>query len=127
MAPPRKKSTELSIPGRDYKVRLPEDVADRIAKKAATEQRPQNRIIINELASVPYLEQRSTFEELIQDMKITLARHGAAIVWHDLSTELLAAVDALLAAEGGEERAAKERLRVIRTAMVLHQRSTRQS
>jgi hypothetical protein len=86
---------------------------------------PLNRAIINLLASIPTLEAVEELANQVEDMKITLARHGAAIVWHDLSGELLAAVDALLAAEGGEERAAKERLRVVRTAMQFHQRSTR--
>ena len=50
MAPPRKKPP---VPGqeREHKIRLPEDIAQRIEAKAKHEQRPQNRIIINELVA----------------------------------------------------------------------------
>jgi hypothetical protein len=126
MAPPR---TKQLAPGEAHqlliKLRLPVDVRNMIDAMAAANGWTLQRTIVNLLGSVSHLKQVSTLAEQIEDMKITLARHGAAIVWHDLSGELLEAVDALLAADGGEERAAKERLRVVRTAMQIHQRSTR--
>ena len=41
MAPPRKKQP-IPGQGREYKIRLPEDVAQRIEAKAKVEGRPQN-------------------------------------------------------------------------------------
>jgi hypothetical protein len=122
MARKRKRAAAFER-AREFKLRIPEDVAKRIEKKALAEGRPQNRVIINELAAIPYLETLKSFAEQVEDMKVVIARHGAAIAWHDLSGELVGAVDALLGAEGGEERAAKERLRVVRSAMQLHERS----
>ena len=123
MAPRKKKTPAPLRPGREYKLRLPEDVAERIEKKAAAEQRPQNRVIINELASVPYLEQFRNLAEQITNMEIILARHGARITWHDLSDELLNAVDAVLKAEGGALPAALDKLRAVRRGMMIHERT----
>jgi len=119
MAPPRKKSTK---PGRahEYKIRLPEDVARRIEAKAESEGRPQNRVIINELSSVPQLEQTSRLAELVRDVEVVIARYGARITSIDLSHELLTAVDAVLAAEGSALTPAVEKLRVVRAGMLAH-------
>jgi hypothetical protein len=120
MAPPRKKQrTAAARPDREYKIRLPEDVAGRIEQKAAREQRPQNRIIINELAAFPDLEKVRDLAESVEDMKVVLAQQGARIMWLDLSDELLSAVDAVVRAQGsGALHAAIDKLRVVRTAML---------
>ena len=121
MAPRRKKQPPLH--GREFKIRLPEDIADRIRSKAEREGRPQNRIIINELAAVPRLEQADDFATLIGAMQNTLARYGSRIAMHDLSDELLRAVDAVLKAEGGALQATVDKLRVVRSAMLQHERT----
>jgi hypothetical protein len=46
-----------------------------------------------------------------------LARYASEIVMHQLSGEMLNAIDALLKAEGGAVSAAIERVRVLRNAM----------
>jgi hypothetical protein len=63
-------------------------------------------------------KQLKNLTEQVQEMKITLARHDATIVRYDLETRLLGAVDALLAAKGDEEQAAKEHLRAVRTSLL---------
>src|SRR5262245_5510068 len=116
MAPPRKKS-QMPGQGREYKIRLPEDVARRIEVKATHEGRPQNRVIVNELASIPHLEQTSKLAELVRDLEVVVARYAAQIDSHDVSDRLLSAVDAVLKAEGGALQAAVEKLRVVRAEM----------
>ena len=122
MAPPRKKSPPPGQ-GREYKIRLPEDIAQRIEAKAKDEQRPQNRIIINELAAFPDLEQTRNLAMLVRDMEVVVARYAAQITTHDLADALLKAVDAVLAAQGGALPAAIEKLRVVRTGMLAHDRT----
>ena len=119
MAPPRKKSSPPPQ-GREYKIRLPEDIAQRIEAKAKDEQRPQNRIIINELARFPDLEKTGKLAELVRDMEVVIARYAAQITAHDLTDELLGAVDAVLATQGGALPAAIEKLRLVRTGMLRH-------
>jgi hypothetical protein len=119
MALPRKKQPTPGQ-GREYKIRLPEDVAQRIEAKAKVEGRPQNRIIINELASVPDLEQTAKLAVLVGHMEVIVARYAAQITSHDLSKRLLSAVDAVLNAQGGALTAAVENLRVVRVGMLAH-------
>ena len=113
---------EVAAPGqgREYKIRLPEDIAQRIEAKAKDEQRPQNRIIINELARFPDLEKTDKLAELVRDMEVVIARYAAQITSHDLTDELLRAVDAVLATQGGALPAAIEKLRLVRTGMLRH-------
>src|SRR5262245_7787731 len=118
MAPPRRKSPPPQ--GREFKIRLPEDIAERIEAKAKDEQRPQNRIIINELAKFPDLEKTGKLAELVRDMEVVVARYAAQITSHDLADELLRAVDAVLATQGGALPAAIEKLRLVRTGMLRH-------
>jgi len=122
MAPPRKKSPPPGQ-GREYKIRLPEDIAQRIEAKAKDEQRPQNRIIINELAAFPDLEQTRNLAMLVRDMEVVVARYAAQITSHDLTDALLKAVDAVLTTQGGALPAAIEKLRVVRTGMLAHDRT----
>jgi hypothetical protein len=116
MAPPRKKHPAPQ--GREYKIRLPEDVAQRIEAKAKVEGRPQNRIIINELASVPDLEETRKLATLVGHMEVVIARYAAQITSHELSDRLLSAVDVVLNAQGGALTAAIEKLRVVRAEML---------
>jgi hypothetical protein len=117
MAPPRKRKPPA--PGRELKVRLPMDVADLVEARAKAEGRSQNRVVINLLAQTPSLEQCRSLGELVQRMDEVLARYGSRIVMHDLTEQLGAAADGVLAAEGsGALQAALDRLRVVRTAMV---------
>ena len=119
MAPPRKKQPAPGQ-GREYKIRLPEDIAQRIEAKAKDEQRPQNRIIINELAAFPDLEETAKLAEQVREMEIVLARYAAQQTSHNVTDALLKAVDAVLATQGGALPAAIERLRVVRTGMLAH-------
>jgi hypothetical protein len=119
MTPPRRKSAVLGR-GREFKIRLPEDITRRIEAKANVEQRPQNRIIINELASFPELEKTRRLASLIGDMEVVLARYAAQITLHDLSDALLKAIDTVLAAQGAALPTAIERLRVARAGMLAH-------
>jgi hypothetical protein len=123
MAPPRKRKP---IPGKlyDFKLRMPEDIRERIEAKAEKMGWPQNRIIVNELADHPRLEQFCELANHILDLKdairrneTLMARYRASIDMHDLSKELLKAVDTILATEGGAQQTAIERLRVVRNAM----------
>jgi hypothetical protein len=117
MAPPRKKKR---IPGKlyDFKIRFPEDVRERIEKKAQAKGWPQNRVIINELADYPRLEKIGELADHVGHMRDVLARYSSRIVMQDLADELLKAVDTVLATEGGEQQAAIEKLRVERNAML---------
>ena len=116
MAPPRRKPGQV----REYKIRLPEDIAQRIEAKAKDEQRPQNRIIINELAKFPDLEKTDKLAGIVRHMEVVIARYAAQQTAADLSKQLLSAVDAVLNAQGGALTAAVEKLRVVRADMLAH-------
>jgi hypothetical protein len=118
MARRRKQQATAPSRGREFKIRLPDDIARRIERKARDKTWPQNRVIINELADYPDLERLRDLADLVGEMDNTLARYGARISWHDLSDELLSAVDAVLNAQGGALQAAVDRLRVVRNAML---------
>jgi|SRR3974390_1666425 len=117
MAPPRRKQRSPHE-GREYKLRIPEDIAKRIEAKAKKEQRPQNRVIVNELSSIPYLQAIGELRDQVEDMKIVLARYSKHVILGELSEEMLAAVDAALAVEGSAQQAALDRVRVLRNAML---------
>jgi hypothetical protein len=126
MAPPRRKREKPSE-RRFYKVSLPEDIAKRIETKAKAEGRPQNRIIINELARIPYLEQFDNLAMQVSEMKIVLARYASQQISHDISKQLLDAVDAVLKAEGGTLPAAIEKLRLVRDGMLARERAAKRA
>ncbi len=77
---------------REFKLRLPPDISERIERKAHAEGRPQNRVIINELASIPHLERQRELGDVVEDMKALLARQGARMILADLSDELLRSI-----------------------------------
>jgi hypothetical protein len=117
MAPRRKKTA--SAKAREFKLRLPEDVSERIVAKAEQTGWPQNRVIINELAEYPALKEYREQGDQIGFVNDILARYGSRITWLDLSEDLLKAVDAVLKAEGGTAlQAAIDKLRVQRNEML---------
>ena len=121
MAPRKKRAPRASEQGREFKLRLPPDVSERIEAKAMAEGRPQNRVIINELASIPYLERLRDFGTQLEDMKTVLARHSARIVTADLTDDLLNTLREMLKADEsnnvGELRARLAKVRVILSEM----------
>jgi len=89
------------------------------AKKAKAEGRPQNRIIINELAEYPDLKLHGgKLAEHVGELGNMIARYSARIVMHDLSDELLHTIDTALDAQGTAQQAALDKVRVIRNAML---------
>jgi Arc-like DNA binding domain len=113
------------VPDHQFKIRLPGDIADRVAKDAKAEARPMNRIIINDLAAIPRLKESARLASLVDHMEVIVARYGARITWHDLSDELLNAVDAVLAAQGGALQGTLDKLRVVRRGMLAHEKLSR--
>ena len=112
---------------REFKLRLPPDISKRIEAKAKAEGRPQNRVIINELASIPHLEKLREFGECVDDMKVVLARYGSRITLAELSEPLLQAVDAVLtAANDGELQQRLDALRVLRADMLKKERTSKE-
>jgi hypothetical protein len=106
-----------SARSREFKLRLPEDVADRIEAKAKAEGRPQNRIIINELAAFPDLERIGTLAQFLGHLDNLLLKYGARINWQDLSDELIGTVDMVLKTKGAAQEVAIDKLRAVRSAM----------
>jgi hypothetical protein len=117
MAPPRKKR---SAPSQSHSVHLnlPGDVFARLDAKAKKSMWPLNRIVINELAAYPQMEQEARLAELVRDMEVVLARYGSRISVSDMNAALIEAVDRLLAAQGRDVAAAMDRLKVARRAML---------
>ena len=71
MAARKKKNRKAA--GREYKLRLPPALSKRIESDAEREGKPQSRIVIEDLESIPYLRSRAHFEDLVKDMEHTLA------------------------------------------------------
>jgi hypothetical protein len=122
MAPPRKKKSTAPGEGRRYHFRLPEDVADRLEKKAKAENRSINRIAINELAAYPNLERYLDFANQLEDLKILIARYSARITQIEMTEGILRAVDDVLEAKAGDLQSRVDRLRALRAAMVKTER-----
>jgi len=114
MASRRKQHRTAATRIREYKLRLPEDIAERIEAKAKVERCAQNRVIINELALYPNLEKQAA----AVDLDGLFAKYGARITWLDLSEALLEAVDRILKTAGTAQQAAIDKLRVERNAML---------
>jgi hypothetical protein len=115
---PQAASKTASARSREFKLRVPEDVADRIEEKAKAEGRPQNRIIINELAEYPELKKSADLGRHVERFETLLLRYGKHITWQELSEELLAAVDAVNTTQGAAQQIAIDRLRAVRNAML---------
>jgi hypothetical protein len=128
---PRRKQRPASVPppGREFKLRIPEDIAQRIEAKAKAELRPMNRIVINELADYPDLEKYRDFGMQLQEMKDVLARYGGRIVAADLSDDLLHAMSEVLKADErdnvGELRRAVSNMRVAHTKLEKHEQTAK--
>jgi hypothetical protein len=126
MAPPRKKHR---APGEGHPVhlRLPQDVFQRIEAKTKKTGWPFNRVIINELAGFPDLDQLAKLGERIRDMENILAKYGSRVTLADLGEPILRAVDEVLAAKtDGELQARLDKLRVLRREMVKFEQTAKQ-
>jgi hypothetical protein len=107
-----------SARGREYKLRLPEDIAERIEAKAKAEGRPQNRVVINELAEYPDLKKTGgQLGEHLQFLEQLILKHSTRIKWQELSEELLNIVDEILTTQGAAQQVAIDKLRAVRNAM----------
>jgi hypothetical protein len=73
------------------------------------------------------MERAAKLEDLIRQLETVILRHSARITWLDLSHELLAAVDGVLAAEGAELHAAVDKLRIVRRAITLTEQAQKRS
>jgi hypothetical protein len=103
---------------REYKLRLPEDIAARIEAKAKDEARPQNRIIINELAAYPNLEKIGELRQHVADLEAVLLKYSSRLTWQELSDELISTVDELLkTTQGAAQQVALDKLFSVRNAM----------
>jgi hypothetical protein len=119
MAPPRK--PETVEPGRALHVRLPVDVFARVEAEAKAQGRPINRIVINDLAAIPWLKEQAKLGQLLQNMEVVLAKYGARVTLADADEELVSAVDEVLAAQSaGELQARLDKVRVVRATMRKH-------
>jgi hypothetical protein len=120
---PRRKRAATTKEARDFKIRLPEDIRQRLDLKAEKTGWPLNRIIINELADYPRFEKIGSLSEAAAHFDTLLARYGARITWLELSEQLLDALDAALNAQGTAQQAALDKVRVIRNAMRTHEQA----
>jgi hypothetical protein len=125
---PRQKDKDAPIPaykrGRETKVILPLDVVARIEARAREEGTPLSRVIVEDLRRVPQLEGEVQLHKLVQTMERVLTHYGSRIVVADLTDQLIRAVDHLLAAQPGNPHL--DGLRVLRTAMLGHERQARE-
>ncbi len=121
--PPRRRKRTSPGENRPYKIMLPQDISDRIDQKAKATGLPLSRVIINDLAAIPYLETVGKFAELVSAMEVLLLRQGARLTSIDTSEQLVAAVDAVLAADGGTLQAAVDKLRLARNGMLAIERN----
>jgi hypothetical protein len=115
MALRRKKTA--SEQAREFKLRLPSDVSQRIVAKAEKNGWPQNRVIINELAEYPALKEYREQGDQISAVNDIVAKYGARITWLELSEQLLDALDVALDAQGTAQQAALDKVRVLRNQM----------
>jgi hypothetical protein len=116
MAPPRKPAPVE--PGRAVHVRLPTDVFARIEQEAKAQGRPMNRVVINDLAAIPWLRSQAKLAETVRDMEVILAKYGARVTLADADQELLSAVDEVLVAQSDSELHARlDKVRVVRATI----------
>jgi hypothetical protein len=105
---------------------LPTDVFERIEAKAKEKGWPLNRVIINELAAFPDLDQQAKLGELTRDMEVVLAQYSARIIIADLTDGLLGTLREMVKADdannAGVLRAKVAKVRVILAAMEKHER-----
>jgi hypothetical protein len=106
--------------GREFKLRLPPDVSARIEAKAEAEGRPQNRIIINELAEYPDLKSVGTLAEHLGHFDNMLLKYSARIEWLELVEDYNRIIDEVLATKGAAHEVALDKLRSARKVMQKH-------
>jgi hypothetical protein len=106
------------------------DVFRRIEAKTKEKGWPFNRVIINELAAFPDLDEQAKLGQLTRDLEITLARYDARIVTADLTDELLRTLREMVQADDannvGALRTKVAKVRVILAAMEKHKRMPNQ-
>src|SRR5262249_45347918 len=99
----RRKKTKAVIPayqrGREFKVILPPDISDRFEKQAKDEGQTKSRIINNDLARIPYLDQQAKLGELVRNMDDLLTRHSARETVAELTKELLSTLREMVKAD----------------------------
>lgn len=88
----RKSKKSRKVAGREYKLRLPPALSKRIESDAEREGKPQSRIVIEDLESIPYLRSRAHFEDLVKDMEYTLGLYSARVHTAMVTDNLLNAV-----------------------------------
>jgi hypothetical protein len=102
---------------REYKLRLPVQVADRIAAKAQAAGKPQSRVIVDELSVFGPRENLRNLNEVVDDLRVMVARYSARIVAVDLKDDVVRMLREVLAADEtnniGEVRQKLARLRVL--------------
>jgi transcriptional regulator with AAA-type ATPase domain len=114
----RKSKKKRATAGREYKLRLPPALSKRIEKDAEKEGKPQSRIVIEDLESIPYLRSRAHFEDLVKDMEHTLGLYSARVHATMVTDNLLNAVkEAVKANKAGN--IAELRRQVDRLGLVL--------
>jgi hypothetical protein len=102
-------------------------VFTRIEAKAKQTGWPVNRVVANELAAFPNLNDLAKLGERIGDMEVILAKYGSRITLADVAEPLLRAVDDVLEAKtDGELQARLDKLRVSRREMQRVERSAKQ-
>jgi len=112
-----RKRPRAATPTREIKIRLAGDLSLRIEKKAKENGQAMNRVIVDELAAFPALKDLGVLADRIADVDVIVAHYGERITWLELSEQLLAAVDAVIKAQGAAQQAAIDKLRITRGAM----------
>jgi hypothetical protein len=105
---------------REYKVRLPADLAARVEARAKAEIRPQNRTLINLVARCFDLEESNTLEENLGHLDNMILKYSARIDWQELTEELLRYIDEALNTKGAAHDVAMDKIRAARNAMLKH-------
>jgi hypothetical protein len=124
----------VSKPPREYKVRLPFDLAEEIEEESERTGAPQNRIVVDRLERDRRDGKIKTLDNLIQNLFLAqtevgtlLARYGARADAIDLGEELPRVVDEVLNAKPAELPAKLDKLRLVRGKMLNVERDERQT
>jgi hypothetical protein len=111
-------------PPREYKVRLPFDLAEEIEYESGHSGIPQNRIIVDRLNREKAANDIRTMNDLIEklilaggDLNILIARYGSRMDSIDLGEELPEVIDEVLNAKPAELPAKLDKLRLVRSKM----------
>jgi len=110
-APPR---------AREYKVRLPADLADRVEARAKAETWPQNRTVINLLARYFDLENIGTLVEHLGHLDNMILKYSSRIEWQELTEEFLQIANEVVTTKGAAREVAIDKLNAALKAMQKH-------